>query len=366
MERIFTDTFITESFEKLAKSQSLTPARILPPQPVHTFYGGAHLFKYNTAKKMGEIALRGVNSYAKNGDELVRIFVTDNNQSQSNEARTQHDKALFAKIHSRLVNKLQTEPLEDFRIDFEDGYGVRSDEEEDEEAVRVAQETRKAIGENTLPKMFGLRIKPLNKTYLERALRTLEIYFSNLLKDGGTLPKGFTVTAPKIENPCETEILNNALTMIENKYGLPLNSIFADLMIESPPAVFYEGKLNIDSIVDAAGERCLSINIGIYDFTSMLGISAQSQEYKHPFAGLLRTILKPLSVQKNVYLVDGATHVLPVEIYSKDKDSARTRMLSYNQQTVTRSTKPGGLLIIITFTAFTMVSTRVGTFILTS
>src|SRR5256885_15214722 len=33
-------------------------------QPVHTIYGGAHLFKSDTVKKLGEIALRSLAEYA--------------------------------------------------------------------------------------------------------------------------------------------------------------------------------------------------------------------------------------------------------------------------------------------------------------
>ncbi|MBS2023646.1 MAG: phosphoenolpyruvate kinase, partial [Deltaproteobacteria bacterium] len=32
-------------------------------QPVHTVYGGAHLFKGDTAKKMGAIALKSLDEY---------------------------------------------------------------------------------------------------------------------------------------------------------------------------------------------------------------------------------------------------------------------------------------------------------------
>lgn len=323
MEKIFTDSFINEIFEKLSASEPKKAKKQLPPQPIHTFYGGAHLFRFNTAKKMGELALRGLTSYAKNGDELLRVFAADTGVLPASDTRSQHEKALFAKIHSRLVSKLQTEPVEDYRVDFEDGYGVRSNEEEDDEAVRVAKETAKALEENQLPELFGLRIKALNKTYLKRSLRTLEIYISSLLENSnGRMPRYFIVTAPKIESPVEAKILNRALTEIEQKFNLPANSVYADLMIESPSAVISGGKLNIGNIIDAAGERCLAINIGIYDFTSMLGVAAQSQEYKHPFAGLLRLLLKMEIVQKRIYLSDGATHILPVEIYGKEKDSA--------------------------------------------
>jgi hypothetical protein len=45
------------------------------------------------------------------------------------------------------VKKLQTEPIEDNRIDFEDGYGNRPDDEEDGHAVAAADEVAKGMSE---------------------------------------------------------------------------------------------------------------------------------------------------------------------------------------------------------------------------
>ena len=40
-----------------------------------------------------------------------------------------------ADLYARVVSKLEREPVEDFRLDFEDGYGNRPDAQEDEHAV---------------------------------------------------------------------------------------------------------------------------------------------------------------------------------------------------------------------------------------
>ena len=37
------------------------PGKSLLRQPVHTIYGGAHLFKTDTAKKMGKLAIKNLN-----------------------------------------------------------------------------------------------------------------------------------------------------------------------------------------------------------------------------------------------------------------------------------------------------------------
>src|SRR5215217_1512035 len=43
-------------------------------QPVHTVYGGANLFKSDTAIKMGEIALKNLQTYAPNFVVLARVL----------------------------------------------------------------------------------------------------------------------------------------------------------------------------------------------------------------------------------------------------------------------------------------------------
>jgi hypothetical protein len=44
-----------------------------------------------------------------------------------------------------MVKKLQSEPIEDNRIDFEDGYGNRPDQEEDGHAAAAAEEVAKQL-----------------------------------------------------------------------------------------------------------------------------------------------------------------------------------------------------------------------------
>src|SRR4051812_48822556 len=86
-------------------------------QPVHTVYGGAHLFKFDTAKKLGEVALRFVDEYGRDAHSFAAAIGTS--------------EKLASRVWDRVIEKLKREPVEDFRIDFEDGYGNRPDAEED-------------------------------------------------------------------------------------------------------------------------------------------------------------------------------------------------------------------------------------------
>src|SRR5690349_13123908 len=77
-------------------------------QPVHTVYGGAHLFQADTAPKLGEKAVAHLRRYAPDPETLGRALgIAD---------------GLAEPVYQRTLAKLEREPVEDFRIDFEDGY----------------------------------------------------------------------------------------------------------------------------------------------------------------------------------------------------------------------------------------------------
>ena len=112
------------------------------------------------------------------------------------------DPALAHRIYPRLVDKLTREPVEDFRIDFEDGFGNRPDDEEDRFAVDAARHVAAAAADGALPPGIGIRIKPLGEELKRRSLRTLDLFVTSLLDaTGGTLPPNFVVTLPKVTTP---------------------------------------------------------------------------------------------------------------------------------------------------------------------
>ena len=71
---------------------------------------------------------------------------------------------------------MQSAPVEDFRIDFEDGYGNRPDDEEDGHAETSAKEVAKAMAAGQLPPFIGIRVKPLTEELRARSIRTLDIF----------------------------------------------------------------------------------------------------------------------------------------------------------------------------------------------
>ena len=195
-------------------------------QPVHTVYGGAHLFKADSAKRLGTLAQRALDQFApdfltfaralnlRDADKLPESLddaaelVTDLEKGPEPSRRDNNSAWLAHTIYNRVSEKLTREPVEDFRVDFEDGYGNRPDDEEDGHAASAAAEVAKGSKERTLPPFIGIRIKPFNEELRARSFRTLDIFVSTLVEQNdGRLPNNFVVTLPKITIPQQVATL---------------------------------------------------------------------------------------------------------------------------------------------------------------
>ncbi len=242
-------------------------------QPVHTVYGGAHLFQSGSARKLGAIALRALEAHADGVRDLIPPAIRD-----------------------RVIEKLRREPVEDYRIDFEDGFGYRSDAEEDEQALRTANELLLGMENGTLPPFTGIRIKALTPESHRRALRTLDLFLSAC---DGKLPPGFVVTLPKITSAAQVAALAGALDEMRSEAGI-------ELMIETPQS------LDGARLAEAARGRCTAAHFGAYDYTAAIGITSRHQDLLHPACDYARNRMQESFAGTGVFLSDGATNILPV------------------------------------------------------
>jgi hypothetical protein len=267
-------------------------------QAVHTVYGGAHLFRADSAQKLGTVALRSLEEYAADAKTLGRAIGIDASE----------------KIYARIVEKLRREAVEDFRLDFEDGYGNRADEEEDGHAASAAGEVARGLAAGTLPPFIGIRIKPLNEDLRARSIRTLDIFMTSLLREtGGKLPTGFVITVPKIQLPEQMTAAVRFFEILERKNNLESGTLKIEPMIETPQAIINrEGRLGLHSLVDAAQGRCGSIHFGVYDYTASCGITAAYQAMRHPACDFARQVMLVSMAGTGIHLSDGATNILPV------------------------------------------------------
>ena len=282
------------------------PGDALGRQPVHTVYGGAHLFRHDAARKLGDVALKSLELYAPDAGSLARgLDMVD-------------DGRVYRTVYSRVVEKLRREPVEDLRIDFEDGYGHRPDAEEDADAVRCAEELARGLGEKTLPPFCGIRVKALTEETFARSVRTLDLFVSNLvraLKEKGVsaLPPGFVVTLPKITVPEQVAALAKLLGALEKRHGLKTGSIPLELMVELPQVLFDEtGTAALPKLVRAAGGRCVAAHFGTYDYTAALNVTAPHQSMLHPACDFARQVMQVTLAGTGVAISDGATNLMPV------------------------------------------------------
>lgn len=268
-------------------------------QPFHVIYGGADLYSAATYDKLSQIALKSFTTYAATLDEFKAIFGIEEKIAET----------VFEKINTRL----RTRPIDDLRIDFEDGFGIRPDAEEDEHAIRTAIETAKALDAGELPQFFGIRIKSFSPATFNRGVRTLDLYLTKLLDSSRRLPNNFVVTLPKVESPNETKILADILDEIEAAYDLENGTINIEIMIETPQALMNdEGICPLALIVDAARGRCRGAHFGAYDYMASLGIASSSQELTHQACDNARNIMQLSLGRHDIWLSDGATNQMPI------------------------------------------------------
>jgi len=277
-------------------------------RPVQVLYGGAHLFRSLTVARMGELARSAMETHAPDGATFAHALGLSLTPTQCTDLR------------ARVLTKLSREPVEDLRIDFEDGYGVRPDAEEDGHADAVGVALREAQQANALPPFIGVRLKPMAGPSARRALRTLERVGAGLGPD--PIP-GLALTLPKVSVPAQVELLRRAAEALEHRLGWPVGSVALELMVEMPAALISrDGRLAIPGLVEAAGGRCRSVHVGPYDLCSALGISGAHQWLGHPSVELARRLLQLALAGSGVTVSDGPTTLLPVGPHKQPRSDA--------------------------------------------
>ena len=301
-------------------------------QPVHTVYGGAHLFKADSAQRLGALALRSLEQYAPDFPTFARAIGLPGTEalSQSTAQATELDARMEAEpdavrrdnkpawlahtIYSRVREKLRREAVEDFRIDFEDGYGNRPDAEEDSHAAAAASETARGLAMGVLPPFIGIRIKTFTEELRERSIRTLDIFVSTLLEEsGGRLPDNFVVTLPKITIPEQVSALVRLFEGLEAGTGLASGSLKMEMMVETTQSIINErGQSALPLLLEAARGRCVAAHFGTYDYTASCSITAAHQHMLHPACDFARHMMQVAFGGTGVWLSDGATNIMPV------------------------------------------------------
>ena len=298
---------------------------------MQTVYGGAHLFKADTAPKMGRMAFAALTEYAKDALEFAQVldlpgtralrlspeeYTRAEERFLRDEASVQRSEPalwLALSVFHRVNSKLKREGVEDFRIDFEDGFGSRPDSEEDEVALAAARETARGLRDSTLPPYIGIRIKSLGDETRLRALRTLDLYLAELSSLTKGLPPNFVVTLPKITSLEQVATFARVLDTLESKLKLAKGSLKFEVMIETTQSLIDgSGRFVVPLFQGVARGRLVGAHFGVYDYTAGVEITAAHQSMDHPACDFARGLMKIGFAGQPVFLSDGATNVMPV------------------------------------------------------
>lgn len=268
------------------------------PQPLQTLYVPADRITSSTATDAGDEALRLLRTHAEDATTFPVAFGVD--------------AAVAEQVRGRVLAKLEREPVEDLRVDFEDGYGRRADDEED----RHARETARAVGaarrDGGGPSSFGLRVKSFADGMQARSVRTLDVFVSSLVEATNGLPDGFVVTFPKVETSEHVSIFAGVLERLEGGLGLPEGTLRFEVQVETPRSVIApDGTIASNEILRAANGRLIAMHFGVFDYTASLGLMPWEQRLDHPANDLARLLLQGALSGTGVRISDGSSNVVP-------------------------------------------------------
>ncbi|WP_265522235.1 DUF6986 family protein [Oerskovia flava] len=275
-------------------------------QPVHTVYVPADRFHRGLVAQWGDEA-RATLAAAGGSEHLARVH------GLSGE---------LAEHVARLVDaKLEVEPIEDLRIDLEDGYGRRADATEDADTRAAARELAAAEERGAAPAFVGLRIKAFERATRRRGIRTLDLFLAELVAaragaSGGSrdgLPDGFVVTLAKVQSVAQVEAMATVCERLEQAHGLATGLLRFEVQVETPQAVLgADGRATVALMVHAGAGRVVGLHYGTYDYSASLGIAAEHQSADHPAADHAKAIMQLAAAGTRVRVSDGSTNVLPV------------------------------------------------------
>ncbi|MEV5956133.1 aldolase/citrate lyase family protein [Streptomyces sp. NPDC051987] len=267
-------------------------------QPVHTVYVPGDAFEAGTIRSWGDRALAALDEHAPDAAAFAAVLGLPDDLAEP--------------VHSRVRAKLEREPVEDLRVDFEDGYGPRPDAEEDETAARAARLIAEAYAEGTAAPYMGIRMKCMEAPVRDRGIRTLDIFLTGLLAHGG-LPDGLALTLPKVTYPEQVTAMVRLLTAFERTHGLDPGRIGFEIQIETSQAVLAaDGTATVARMIQAAEGRATGLHYGTFDYSACLGVSAAYQASDHPAADHAKAVMQVAAAGTGVRVSDGSTNVLPV------------------------------------------------------
>lgn len=310
MNSILDDALLSRLDQRLRRTDDLLqqsyPGDDGRRQPVHTVYVPAEKYTPGLPAAWGREARDALEAHG-GLNQLVAGVVARQNPAASS------DEAYLNRLAELVAHKLEHQPIEDLRLDFEDGYGRRRDSEEDSHAVASARAVAAALRADVAPPFIGLRFKCLEADTRARGLRTLELYLSTLLESAGHLPDSTVITLPKVTTVDQISAMNEVVSTLESGLGLKEGALRYEVQVETPQLILGpDGAAEVARALHAGQGRISSLHYGTYDYSASLGISAAYQSMDHPAADFAKMVMQAAAAGTGVHLSDGSTNILPV------------------------------------------------------
>ncbi|MEG2576883.1 MAG: aldolase, partial [Glutamicibacter sp.] len=207
--------------------------------------------------------------------------------------------------------KLASEPIEDLRLDFEDGYGNRTDAEEDAAVLAAADSVSAAVAAGKAPACIGIRFKCFEAPTRARGIRTLDLFITRLLANG-PLPEGLRLTLPKVTTVAQVESMVYLAEKLEEAHGLEAGRIRFEVQVETPQVILAaNGTHPVAQLIASGKGRVSSLHYGTYDYSASLGVAAGYQSMEHPVADFAKDVMQVAVAGTGVELSDGSTNIIP-------------------------------------------------------
>ncbi len=289
------DALVAPADERMAR---LYPGDRGHRQPVHTVYVPADQFTVALPAEWGGAARDALDEFAPTAADLAKVI----------EATPE----AVEEIWPLLLDKLDREPIEDLRIDLEDGYGSRPDDTEDRDAVAAGQALAELTVAGEGPPYSGIRFKAFEAASRRRGLRTLDLVIGALFDHGG-IPEGWVVTLPKVTSVEQVSAMVQACNRLERGYGLTAGLLRFEIQVETAQSILdCDGTALVAKLVHASDGRCSGLHFGTYDYTAALGVSAAYQAMDHPAAEHAKQVMALAAAGTGVRVSDGSSNILPV------------------------------------------------------
>ncbi len=290
-----TDAALADTDTNLARAYPGEDGR---RQPVHTVYVPADRYTPELPREWGDAALALVAEHGGMAALCAELGLSPE---------------LTEQVADRVAAKLGAQPIEDLRLDFEDGYGDRGQQAEDADSVRAATLLAQAHAAGIAPEFCGIRFKCFEAPTRRRGIRTLDLFLAALLEQLGELPVGLVLTFPKVSTVSQVEAMVQVCQALEAAHQLPTGRLQFEIQVETPQLILgADGRAPVAAAIHAGAGRVSSLHYGTYDYSASLQIAAEYQAADHPAADHAKEVMQLAAAGTGVHLADGSTNILPV------------------------------------------------------